>query len=181
VRPKPGASKGNSNPYEDFVLCPVEDCGEHMLVADLNDHLDFHDVQLASLDEDSSLSLAQQSDSDKHSSGHSSSSSSHFNTDLDPALRRKDKPGGTRRKMDRDSDDASRAHIGRKFLSIFNSDRRGREHVPSKKAPLGMQRLGQAELGEFFCDNIDLHTGSQDDRNMTMSHPNRSKSNTVLI
>jgi hypothetical protein len=105
---------------------------------------------MASLDEESSLP---QSDSDNYPNGHSSSSS-HFTLDIDPALRG-DTNGTTttnsNNKMDgrKTDNEASRAHIGRKFLSIFSTDKRARDRVPSNKAPLNMQRLGKAELGEL--------------------------------
>ena len=44
--------RGRRDEAEDtFVQCPEEGCEELILVADLNDHLDFHDAQQATLEE----------------------------------------------------------------------------------------------------------------------------------
>ncbi|KIW09266.1 hypothetical protein, variant [Verruconis gallopava] len=125
---------------EDFVLCSEKDCGELIFVADLNDHLDLHEAQKGSLDDDTS-SVPQSDDPS------SSSSSSPYPNDAQISSRHDHSSTGRKIKSRSAKDEEIRSHIGRKFLLMFGTDRRGRDRVPSNKAPICTQRLGKAELG----------------------------------
>lgn len=74
--------------FEEYVACPLSECGEELLTSDLNEHLDYHFAERVTLDEQQESSLSTSSRELKmHSSSEYSSGSStaHLNTSTSPS------------------------------------------------------------------------------------------------
>lgn len=154
----------DSEQEERTVKCPEPGCGELVPLSDYNDHIDYHNAETLSFDENTPKyrshhsSATMQSSSTSHRShrrrAKSTSVEHHMSTDGSDALKktegrsRKPKKHGHRHR--RDSNDSQKSTIGRSILG-FNPFAKPDKAV---KPPIKSARLGVST--PFFMAAIQL-------------------------
>ncbi|KAF1829679.1 DUF1671-domain-containing protein [Decorospora gaudefroyi] len=156
-------SLDDSDQEESTVACLESDCGEVVLLSDLNDHLDYHTAETLSFDETTgkyhshhSSATMQTSAAARHPRSSSSKHTSHehnFSTDSPDAVKRADGHGRKTKKQAhrdrRNANDSGKSTISRSILG-FNPFAKPDKTV---QPPLKSARLGKSELGPYAWEN----------------------------
>ncbi|OCL03843.1 DUF1671-domain-containing protein [Glonium stellatum] len=132
---------------DNYVLCPRQDCGEDLLLTDLDDHLNFHAAEsLAGDDEADSGQPKMQSLTEESTP---SFLQQNFTSEVPNALRHTH-PKKIRRK--RGSSGASeKSTLSRSILSFIPFSAKFAASVT--KQPISSVRLGRAELGPYAWED----------------------------
>jgi hypothetical protein len=140
------------------VLCPEPDCGETVLLSDLNEHLDLHATEKLSFDPDAEAVTEYPHQPTKMQSLATEDTNlpsfleHNFNTDLPDALRTHDQHQHKLKRKSKkrvDSLSSEKSTLTRSILS-FNPFARQNKAV---KPPTSTVRLGRAELGPYAWED----------------------------
>jgi hypothetical protein len=126
----------------DYVDCPEEGCGESVLAAELQNHIDLHLAEKMTFDETEELPN-DDARSSRRIEGSDQQPETQFSTDLSDALRNRDglgDPSPSNSRKHRTRHHRHRSPGLREFLGIRTS--RSRSPVPAQGSSGGCRRLG---------------------------------------
>ncbi|KAF2404554.1 DUF1671-domain-containing protein [Trichodelitschia bisporula] len=139
-----------------YALCPEEGCGEQLLLGDINEHLDLHEAEDVTFQEQNhqpTPSRSKAKDLSALHTAHSSSSPSRSSTKHKKIRSPSHTHSSHRRRVKRHSpagkENNNRIGLGRKFLFWVANMSQGR---PSKSLRNG-SRLGASELGPYAYED----------------------------